>query len=215
MVDEFILFDSVQYTRRDWRNRNRIKTPGGIEWLTIPVEVKGRYRQSIRETKIADKNWAGKHWKTICYNYSKSKYFKDYRVIFEEAYLNSSEEYISDINYKFIKIINGILGIKTKVTPDSEFEYKSDLAKTQRLLYICKSVGATEYLSGKKAGNYIEEELFKKENILLTWMDYSGYPEYGQLYPPFEHGVSIIDLIFNEGPRAVKFMKNNIKKSPP
>ncbi len=101
------------------------------------------------------------------------------------------------------------------MTPDSEFEYKSDLAKTQRLLYICKSVGATEYLSGKKAGNYIEEELFKKENILLTWMDYSGYPEYGQLYPPFEHGVSIIDLIFNEGPRAVKFMKNNIKKSPP
>jgi len=69
-------------------------------------------------------------------------------------------------------------------------------------------VGATEYLSGKKAGNYIEEELFKKENILLTWMDYSGYPEYSQLYPPFEHGVSIIDLIFNEGPQAGKFMKS-------
>lgn len=213
LSDEFILFDSVQYTKRDWRNRNRIKTPGGLQWLTIPVEVKGRYYQKIRDTKIADKNWGKRHWKKIVRNYSKAEYFKDYRKIFEELYLNTKEEYLSLINYKFIKKINEILGINTKISMDRDYDF-GDCEKTERLLSLCKCAGAAEYISGPKAKNYMEENIFEEENIKLSWMDYSCYPEYNQLYPPFDHGVSIIDLIFNEGPGAGKYMKsfNNVTR---
>ena len=114
MVDEFIFYDEVQYTKNDWRNRNKIKTPQGIQWLTIPVRQEN-LEQKIKDTKISDKKWNIKHWRTISQNYSKAKYFKDYKDIFEELYLTCDEEYLSEINYKFITTINEILGIKTKL----------------------------------------------------------------------------------------------------
>lgn len=205
-VDEFILYDDVQYTRRDWRNRNKIKTSQGIQWLTIPVEVKGKYIQKINETKISDAKWGKKHWRRICQNYIKSKHFCDYKEIFEELYLNSEEEYLSKINYKFIKTINNILGINTKIGFSSDYELID--GQTERLINICKQAKAAEYISGPAAKMYIYEPLFQKENIKLTWMDYNNYEEYEQLYPPFDHYVSILDLIFNEGSNAVKFMKS-------
>ena len=206
MVDEFILYDDMQYTRRDWRNRNKIKTPQGLQWLTIPVEIKGKYFQKINETKVSEKDWAKKHWQTILRNYSKAKYFKDYKDIFEELYLTCDEEYLSEINYKFITTINEILGIKTKLRWSSEFELVD--GQTEKLLGICKDCNADIYLSGPAAKDYFNEDLAKQENIKVEWMDYSGYKEYGQLNPPFEHGVSILDLIFNEGDRAKEFMKS-------
>ncbi|MFH1957627.1 MAG: WbqC family protein [bacterium] len=205
-VNEFILYDNVQYTQRDWRNRNKIKTPEGLRWLTIPVEVKGKYFQKINETKIAQKDWGKRHWNKILQNYSKAKYFKDYKKLFEDLYLSSNEKYLSQINYKFIKVINKILNIATQISWLNDYE-KTE-CKTKALLHICKKVGATEYISGTAAKDYIEEELFKQEKIKLTWFDYSDYQEYNQLYPPFEHNVSIIDLIFNEGPNAAKFMRS-------
>ncbi len=208
MVDEFILYDDAQYTRRDWRNRNKIKTPQGLLWLTIPVIVKGKYFQKIRDVKIADKNWAKKHWKAIKLNYSKAKYFKDYKDFFEELYLSSKEEYLSEINYKFIIAINHLLGIKTKIRWSSEFILHGD--KSEKLLSICKQCNANIYLSGPAAKSYLDVALFEKENIQVEWMDYSGYKEYEQLYPPFEHGVSIIDLIFNVGPHFKHYMKSFI-----
>jgi hypothetical protein len=206
MVDEFILYDDMQYTKRDWRNRNKIKTPNGLVWLTIPVEVKGKYFQKINETKVSEKDWAVKHWQQIKQNYSKTKYFKEYKDIFEELYLSCDEGYLSQINYKFISIINEILGIKTKIRWSSEFELVE--GQTEKLLEICKDCNADIYLSGPAAKDYFDEDLAKKENIQVEWMDYSGYGEYNQLFPPFEHGVSILDLIFNEGPHAKEFMKN-------
>jgi hypothetical protein len=206
MVDEFILYDDVQYTRRDWRNRNKIKTPQGLKWLTIPVEVKGKYFQKINETKISEKNWGKKHWESIKFNYSKAKCFKEYKDIFEYLYLNCDEIYLSQINFKFINVINEILGIKTKIRWSSEFDLVD--GKSERLLGICKDCNADVYLSGPAAKCYLDEELFEKEGIKVEWMDYSGYPEYNQLYPPFEHGVTILDLIFNEGNNAPKFMKS-------
>jgi len=205
-VDEFVLYDDMQYTRRDWRNRNKIKTPNGLIWLTIPVEVKGKYFQKINETKVSDKNWAKQNWQSIVHNYSKAKYFNDYKDIFEGLYLSCKEEFLSEINYKFIVAINNILGIKTKIRWSSEFELID--GKTERLLHICKQCNADVYISGPAAKNYFDEELAKKECIQVEWMDYNGYPEYNQLFPPFEHGVSIIDLIFNEGPNAKNFMKS-------
>lgn len=206
MVDEFILYDDMQYTRRDWRNRNKIKTPQGLKWLTVPVDVKGKYFQKINETKLSDKDWGKKHWQQIKQNYSKTKYFKEYKDIFEKLYLNCDEELLSEINYKFIITINEILGITTKIRWSSEFELVD--GQTEKLLGICKDCNADIYLSGPAAKDYFDEEMAKKENIKVEWMDYSGYKEYEQLHPPFEHGVTILDLIFNEGPDAKKYMKS-------
>ena len=205
MVDEFILYDEVQYTKNDWRNRNKIKTPQGIQWLTIPVRQES-LDQKIKDTKISDKKWNIKHWRTISQNYAKAKYFKDYKDIFEELYLTCDEEYLSEINYKFITTINEILGIKTKLRWSSEFELVD--GQTEKLLGICKDCNADIYLSGPAAKDYFNEDLAKQENIKVEWMDYSGYKEYEQLNPPFEHGVTILDLIFNEGDRAKEFMKS-------
>ncbi len=206
MVDEFVLYDDMQYTRRDWRNRNKIKTANGLLWLTIPVDVKGKYFQKINETKVSESDWGKKHWQSIVHAYSKSKYYKDYKDIFEELYLDYDEEYLSKINYKFIMAINHILGIETKIRWSDEFELID--GQTERLLCICKQCNANVYLSGPAAKDYFDKSLFDGENISVEWMDYDGYSEYEQQFPPFEHGVSILDLIFNEGSNATRFMKS-------
>jgi len=206
LVDEFILFDDMKYTRRDWRNRNKIKTPDGPMWLTIPIQVKGKYFQKIRETVISDPGWNRRHWKSVVHNYSRAKHFHAYKDLFEDLYLGSDERFLSQINYRFLTAICQILGINTKLS--WSMDYRLIEGKTERLVDLCKQAGATEYLSGPTAKDYIDEELFRNEGILLRYMDYSGYAEYNQLFPPFEHHVSIIDLIFNEGPNAPKYMKS-------
>jgi len=206
MVDEFVLYDNMQYTKRDWRNRNKIQTSEGLKWLSIPVEVKGKYFQKINETKISDKEWGKKHWAMIKQNYSKAPYFKDYKNLFEELYLNNTEEYLSQINYKFIVAICQILEVTTKIRWSSEFKLVN--GQTEKLLGICKDCQADIYLSGPAAKGYFDESLAQKENIKVEWMDYSGYKEYHQLFEPFEHGVSILDLIFNEGSQATMYMKS-------
>jgi len=206
LVDEFILFDDMQYTRRDWRNRNLIKTRAGIKWLTIPVAVKGNYFQKIKDTRVSDSGWARQHWDSIVHNYSKAQHFAPYRELFEALYLDSRESFLSQINYAFLTAICKILGIDTRITWSDD--YISVEGKTDRLVNLCKQAGATTYISGPAARDYIDQTLFNDANISLEYMDYSSYPEYRQLFPPFEHGVSIIDLIFNEGPDARKYMKS-------
>jgi hypothetical protein len=206
LVDEFILFDNAQYTRRDWRNRNKIKTLKGSMWLTIPVENKGRYNQKIKDTVISDAAWNRRHWNSIAHSYSKAKWFHDYKDLFEELYLGSKEKFLSQINHRFIISICEVLKIKAKIS--WSMNYRLIEGKTERLIDLCKQAGATEYISGPSAKGYIDEELFKAERIELRYMDYSDYPEYHQLYPPFDHYVSIIDLIFSEGPNAKRYMKS-------
>lgn len=206
LVDEFILFDDVQYTRRDWRNRNIIKTPSGLKWLTIPVQVKEKYFQKINETKIHDPSWGRKHWATLVHNYARAKYFYEYSKNFEPLYLESNEEYLSQINFKFIETICRILGITTKLSWSREHTHVE--GRTARLIALCKSVGGTHYISGPSGRSYIDEGLFEAEGIRLSYMDYSNYPMYFQLHGAFEHGVTILDLIFNEGNAAPRFMKS-------
>jgi hypothetical protein len=205
MVDEFILYDNVQFTKNDWRNRNRIKTPDGLTWLSIPVYH--HMNQTIRETKVSQKNWNEKHWKTIKQNYSKAKYFKQYSDIFESLYLGIKTENLSEINRIFIEKINEIIGIHTKISWAWEYNISGD--RVDRLIDLCKVIGANIYLSGPSAKDYLDESLFKKEGFNVEWMDYSGYTEYNQLSPPpFEHGVTILDLLFNTGDNAKKYMKS-------
>lgn len=204
-VDEFVLYDCVQYTKRDWRNRNKIKTTNGLLWLTIPVVQENQF-QKISEIKINELSWAKNHWKTISQSYAKAAFFKEYKDVFEDLYLGCNEEYLSDVNYRFITAVNKILGINTVIRKSSEFKLVD--GQTEKLLNICKQCNADTYLSGPAAKDYFDENLATQENIKVEWMDYSGYPEYNQLYPPFEHGVSILDLIFNEGPNAKNYMKS-------
>ncbi|RPH94412.1 hypothetical protein EHM69_07525 [candidate division KSB1 bacterium] len=203
LADEFILYDDVQFTKNDWRNRNLIKTQNGMQWLTIPVQH-GSLSQRIRDTKVADNRWPKKHWNAISGSYARAPYFMEYREWFEELYLGCTEEHISQINYRFITAICGLLGIPTKIS--WSWDYNLSEGKTERLVDLCRQTGSNIYISGPAAREYIQEDLFREAGVELRWMDYSGYPEYRQLFGPFVHGVSVIDLILNEGPNAVKFM---------
>jgi hypothetical protein len=204
MVDVFVLYDDMQYTKRDWRNRNLIKSPEGTKWLSIPVEVKGKYFQNISETKISDPSWAKQHWSTLQHTYGKLDGFSFYKSVFEELY---SREYtfLSEVNFAFIKAICGILDIKTQIKWSNEFVLPE--GKTERLVHICKELGGTDYYTGPAAKNYMDENLFAKENIAVHFYDYSGYPEYEQKYPPFSHGVSILDLLFSVSEDVKNYMK--------
>jgi hypothetical protein len=206
-VDEFVIYDEVQYTRRDWRNRNIIRTKNGLRWLTIPVKVKGNYNQKICETKIADKHWPEKHWETIRHNYKSSPYFAEYQEIFEKTFRKCNKlEFLSGINRLFIDTIDSILKIGTVISESGKYQVEGN--SNERIISICKQAGADVYLTGPAARDYIDEEMFAKESVALSWVDYSGYPEYDQGYSGFENRVSIIDLIFHTGEKAPHYMKS-------
>jgi hypothetical protein len=174
--------------------------------LTIPVQVKGKYYQKIKDTEISDLNWGKEHWKSLTYNYIHSPYFQDYKDIFESLYLNCQGNNLSQINYKFLVSICRILGINTKIS--WSMDYCIVEGKTERLVSLCKQASATEYISGPAAAEYIDDNLFQWENIKVSYIDYSNYPDYQQLFPPFEHGVSVLDLIFNEGRNSKRYLKS-------
>lgn len=204
-VDEFIIFDDAQFTKNDWRNRNKIKTPEGLLWLTIPVITSHRLTQKISEAETFNNLWIKKHWNSISQNYSKAKYFNLYKDLFSNTFHNINTNSLSEINLIFITLINKILGIKTKITNTNQYDLTE--GQTECLIGICRQTNAKEYISGPRAEQYIDTTLFAKNDIKLSWFDYNDYPVYNQLYQPFEHNVSILDLIFNEGPNATKYMK--------
>lgn len=205
IADAYVIYDDMQYTKRDWRNRNLIKTPVGLKWLTIPVEVKGKYFQKINETKISDKNWNIDHLNILKENYKNAKSYKMVLEWVENLYINCGFEFLTDVNQYFIENINAFLGIDINIIKSDKFQLAED--KTERLINICKELNGTDYYSGAAAKNYMNEELFEKEKIALHYLDYSNYPEYEQINGGFEHGVSILDLIFSEGLNAKNFLK--------
>lgn len=206
LVDEFVIFDDMQYTKRDWRNRNKIKTINGSTWLSIPVEVKGKYFQKINETTISDSSWNKDHWNSIKNNYAKASHFNDMKDMVEEWYATANFKYLTEINIHFINKICSYLGIVPNIRLSSEFKLAEE--KSERLVNICKNLDATDYYSGAAAKAYMNEDLFGQHNINVHYFDYTNYSEYDQLYPPFQHGVSILDLLFNKGIEAKKYMKS-------
>jgi WbqC-like protein family len=213
LSDEIILFDSVQYTKKNWRNRNRIKTKDGLKWISIPVRFHNSNPQPINQIKTANDLWRKKHWKSIQTNYSKAPYFREYSHIIKSLYLDSNENSLSKINYNFISAINEILGIKTKISFDTDYGYIHQKGQISSIIQLIISAKANIFLNGPTAKNYMDESKFKPFNIDLIWMDYGGYGEYNQLFQPFNHFVSILDLIFNTGPSAINYLKcSNVEK---
>ena len=206
MVDEFILLDDVQYTRRDWRNRNVIKTATGTRWLTIPVEVKGRYAQKINETRVSDPQWGKRHWSVIEQSYSKARCFRQVAKVLEPCFREGNEMYLSRINFQFIKAICDFLGIRTRISWSTDYQHED--GRNQRLISLCKCVGAARYVSGPSAGGYMDKELWAGSGIAVSFVDYSGYPKYAQLHGDFRHEVTVLDLLFNEGDDAPRYMKS-------
>lgn len=197
-VDEFILYDDMQYTRRDWRNRNKIKTVNGCKWLSLSVEVKGKYYQKINQTQVVEKDWANKHWKKISNAYDNAPFFSQYASMVREWYQQASRlNLLSEINRLFITNICGFLDITSKISCSSEHHLVG--GKTERLMQLCLDVGGNTYVSGPAAKDYLDLSVFKRQEIKVQWMDYSSYKPYPQLFGEFEHGVTILDVIFNCG----------------
>lgn len=201
----FVVYDEMQYTKRDWRNRNLIKTPNGLKWLSIPVSVKGKYFQKINETKISDKKWNKSHLGILKQNYNNARFYKETIGWIEELYMNCNFEYLSEINLHFIREINKYLNIKTEIRFSKDFDLHED--RNMRLINICKELNGSDYFSGPAAKFYMDEKLFEANNLNVHYLNHSDYPKYSQLYDSFEHGVSILDLIFNVGNEAIKFYK--------
>lgn len=205
LSDQFVLYDIVQFTKNDWRNRNLIKTQDGPFWLTIPVVQSGKFGQRIDEVETSDDRWRSKHWRSIEQAYARAPHFPEHRERFAELYLGSQERQLSVINRTFIVALAEALGIRTPVASAADLTPLPD-DRVDRLVAICSRFGADEYLSGPAAREYLNESRFASAGMHVRFMDYSGYPEYPQLHPPFEHKVSALDLLFNTGPEASSYM---------
>jgi hypothetical protein len=211
-ADVFIFYDDVQFTKNDWRNRNKIKTPRGPEWISIPCGTD--LKRTIKEVTITDRHWQEDHWNRICINYKQAPYFHFYKDFFHDFYLNRTWDNLSNLNRYLIEAIaHQFLGLTTRFEDSADYDPVGE--RVTRLIDLLKKAGATEYISGPSAKNYIPEDVFARESIQLTWMDYAAYPPYRQQFPPFIHDVSIIDLLFNEGPQSIHYIAHGPQSELP
>lgn len=201
-ADLFVFYDDVQFTKNDWRNRNRIKTPKGTEWLTIPVGQD--ISRLICEVTLPDARWAKVHWKTLSQNYARAPHFARYRELFESIYLGREWKSLSELNRHLIEAISSELGITTRFA-DSR-DYALEGAASERLHQLLVKLGTKRYVSGPSARDYLDEAAFARSGIEVVYKSYAGYPEYPQVHPPYDAAVSIVDVLFNTGPEAPRYI---------
>jgi hypothetical protein len=195
-ADTFVFYDEVQYTKNDWRNRNKIYTSNGIQWLTIPIAADA-VKLKISEVQITDKAWQDKHFKSIYYGYKKAPFFAQIEPWIVSTFQDRKWENLSQFNQTVIKEISALIGLKTTFINSDQVPHDGD--RINKLVNILTHLSATEYISGPSARSYINgaESLFEDKGIKFTYKEYSGYPEYKQIKEPFEHSVSILDLLVN------------------
>lgn len=201
-VDTFIFYDDVQFTKNDWRNRNRIKTAQGLQWLSVPVGQD--IRRTIREVEIPDARWQRKHFESLRQNYGKAPHFTFVLPLLEETYLKTTWTTLSSLNHFLVTSISELLGIRTRFEDCGRYTLAG--ARQERLLSLLEAAGATTYVSGPSGSDYMDVAEFEKRGIKVVFKDYSRYPEYPQFHPPFEHRVSVLDLLFHTGPEAPRYI---------
>lgn len=208
--DAYCYFDDVQYQVKDWNNRNKIKTANGETWLTVPVLTTGYRDRKINEIEINNSvDWRKKHWKSIYLNYKKAPYFSKYAGFFEETYKKEWTN-LSDLNEHMLKWFMKELGINVKYFKASELDFQG--YKSGLVLNMCKKLKADLYIFGAQGKDYAKEEDFTKEGIKIYFQDYK-HPVYPQLHGDFIPNLSIIDLLFNCGPKSLEIlMGGNITK---
>lgn len=203
----YIVLDHVQFEKNSFTNRNKMRTKTGWMWLTVPVKTKGLFGDlKINELEIDNTSrWAKKHWESIKSNYSKAKYFSEYAPYFEKIYAAEWSR-LNGLMREINNYLINVFGIKTSILYSSEMNVEGK--KDELVLNLCKSVGATVYLSGSQGRNYLNESLFEKEGINVIYQDYH-HPEYPQVYPGFEPYMAAIDLLFNCGPDSLSIIMSN------
>lgn len=202
-VDLCVFYDSVQYTRQDWRNRNQVFLSGIKRWLSIPV-LHASLDTPIHEIRIDNRQpWQRSHFRSLAQDYRRAPYFEEVTALIQpflgEGPGTRRFESLSDYNQAFLRALCDSLGVRTECLDSSAFDPQG--RATDRVLDTLKKAGADSYLSGPSALNYLEEEKFAREGISLAYKDYSGYPEYPQFSAQFDHQVSVLDLLFQVGPR--------------
>lgn len=207
LADEFVLYDVVAYSKNSWRNRNRILAQEGAQWLTIPVKTAGRFGAPIDSIEVADRRWALRHWKSIAGCYARAPHFHTYHDLLRDLYEQAAaERLLSRVNELFLRRLAEVLGILTPIRRADEFDLPDD--RILRLVAICEQAGADAYLTGPAARAYLSEEPFRERGIVVNWMDYSGYRPYRQCWDhPFVPDVSVLDLLLNEGPESLRWLK--------
>lgn len=203
--DTFVIYDQMQFTREDWRNRNVIKTSNGLSWLTVPVRQSGRFGQRICDAEIDGSIWARKHWKSIEHAYRRAPHFNEVSEWLRPIYEVPDLTHLSLLNRMLIESICRFLGITTVLVDSSELLLLGN--PSERVASICEQLGAGSYVSGPAARSYLNESDFTRRGIAIDWFNYSGYPEYHQLWSSFAHNVSVLDLLFMCGTSAPLFMK--------
>jgi len=205
-VDTFVVYDDVQYTVNDWRNRNRIKTPTDVSWLTVPVKKEKHLEKFIKDIEIDNsQHWQIKHLGKLQSSYNKAKYFTEIMELIDEIF-KKDYKFLIDVDMDFINKVNEYLSVSTKLIFSSNIP--SVGSKSERLLSICKYFSTTHYLSGSAARNYLKESIFTKDGIVIEWQDYK-HPYYNQLWlkeQGFISHLSIIDLLFNQGPDSLAIL---------
>ena len=204
--DKFVLLDDVQYTRRDWRNRNKVRVKEGWVWLTVPVQQKSRFSQSLLETRIDNSvSWRRKHLETLRQHYCKAPFFEKYFPRCQQVY-EKDWTFLFDLCLETIQFLKEEMGIETPLLRSSEMKPGGE--KTERLVSICRELGATHYLSGESGSNYIAEEDFSSQGIALEYQNYE-HPVYPQRYTGFVPHLSAIDLLFNCGEQSLGILKQD------
>ena len=204
--DKFVLLDDVQYTRRDWRNRNKVRVKEGWVWLTVPVQQKSRFSQSLLETRIDNSvSWRRKHLETLRQHYCKAPFFEKYFPRCQQIY-EKDWEFLFDLCLETIQFLKEEMGIETPLLRSSEMKLSGE--KTERLVSICRELGATHYLSGESGSDYISQEDFSNPGIELEYQNYE-HPVYPQRYPGFVPHLSTVDLLFNCGEQSLSILKQD------
>jgi len=195
-VDIFVYYDEVKYTKNDWRNRNKIYPKNGLQWLTIPIS-KDAVRLKISEVLLGNEHWQEQHYKSMAFSYGKSSHFGQIDMLAQDIYLQHHWSSLSELNQYVIEKIARYIGIETRFVDSRDLVLAGD--RVERLISILQQLGADEYVSGPSARAYLHghEHLFTENQIRLVYKDYTGYPSYPQLATPFEHAVSIVDMIAN------------------
>ncbi len=196
-ADIFVFYDTADFTKRDWRSRNKILGPNGLQWMSIPV---GSNRgKSIQEVLLPEGEWRENHLETIRRNYSKAPCINDVMSIVLPVYEDKTITTLSSFNQSLIQQICAYLDIETKFRNASEFKHVGD--RVEKLISICHQLDATIYLSAPAAKNYISDE-FDRTELILEWMEYGPFDPYEQNIEPFSDYVSIIDTIAALGPKT-------------
>ncbi len=195
--DYFVFLDNVQFTRRDWRTRNRIRTPQGAEWLNVPILQPDSHHKLIENVSVLNDSFLEKHLETIRRNYTRAKQFDPNWKELHSVLFDSYNANLSTFNQKIIKNISKRFALECKFLKANQFENSTD--PTQRLLNICLSLNATKYQTGPKAMEYLDVSKFNSKGIEVIWANYD-FKGYDQLWDlDFDPNLSVVDLILNVG----------------